>query len=314
MFREVRIVSFNAENFFLNVDQLKSGVSPAKMTESEWQAHSGSVYDNKPIRHVRAIATLLQKLKPDVVGWCELGGPDSLRQFHQHFWTAGYQVLAVEGNSDRGIDIGFSVAPGLKCELRSHKDRQFHTAAGAATYFSRDVAELRLLSNEDSVVAVFLLVHLKSKWDREGTDPFGSYQREAEFKELLRIASELRSELGADPPVVLMGDFNGRLSGEVPEPEFASLSGTEFRDVLHLCEVPDDNRFTQVQVLSGGLSQVTQLDYILIEKRFRENVKSAWVHRFEDEWGSPLATPKTMNQKMDLPSDHYPVVAELILP
>ena len=172
-----RFISFNTENFFLYLDEV-----PIKdlreMNEVEWQKLSRSTLENKQLSKILEIARLIDDLQPDILCLSEVGGRESLANFSRYFLGDRYAPHLIEGNSDRGIDLGFLVKKNLplKYDLISHKNRKLdflyphekmsketgytHLRSGRVNghRFSRDVVELRCY-NEDG--AEFVIPTMK---------------------------------------------------------------------------------------------------------------------------------------------------------
>lgn len=327
----MRILLWNVEDFFLYVDAGKA-LDLRTMSEADWREASISLETNKPLLKVKAIARRIREIQPDVVGLCEVGGIESLRNFSAGFLDAKYTPCLIEGNSDRGIDVGYLIRSeflsknGWSFEHRSYRDRAigFHypheqlslqTGYGELGVgkeghrFSRDVSRLTLRGADQAVLAELLLVHLKSKLDKEGIDPAGRDRRKAEFEALLEIAGEVKNERGASVPLILFGDFNGQVGGADADPEFAARISSDYVDVLAEKIPLWFDRTTHV----GGLSRYRdsyvilerQLDTFLLERQFLDRVASVQVDR--------LGSPKTLEEKLALPSDHHGVLLEFDL-
>ncbi len=316
-----RLAQFNTENLFIFLD-MWSGQSFTSLSEEEWQRCSASNVSNKPLYKIKALAEVIRQVNADIWMLNEIGGPESLANFNQHFLNGSFDCYLVEGNSDRGIDVGYLVKKDLnmKCVLISHKDRQLiydnplrvqAELGTSALYFSRDCAELRLFDLQtQSLQVVLLLVHLKSKLDQEGKDHLGRKKRAAEVRTLVKIYKEIRSEVGSELPVILGGDFNGLVTGPHPEPEFSPLFyETDLVDPFEEWMRPELERATQVQISPYSPRQLLQFDYILVPRNqlSQLNTDKSFVHRFTDDQGQPLPLPMTMEARSQLPSDHYPV-------
>lgn len=265
---------------------------------------------------------------------CEVGGRESLANFSQYFLDGRYVPHLIEGNSDRGIDIGFLVKRDLPFtyDMVSHKNRKLdflyphermsketgfsHLRSARVTghRFSRDVVELRCFgADHEKPEVVLMLVHLKSPLDRGRIDPGGKDRRRAEFEMLIKIYSELRAELGPEVPVILGGDFNGIVTGQGAEPEFAMIKQTDLRCALEVAGVPEDERFTWMYLNNRRQGYQRPIDFIFVSGNLVSRVdhSDTWVYRFKDEFGMTRVVPRNANEKRLLPSDHYPVVLTL---
>lgn len=322
----LRFGLLNAENLFLLFDQ---SVPPHfdKMTEAQWQRLSSSVYENKPLKKNLEIAKIFNEEQPDIMMLCEVGGPESLRNFNEMFLRSDYNPYLIEGNSDRNIDIGFLVKKELdfRFELKTNKNRELnflypHEALSQKTgypirresqLFSRDCAELHLFSsNKDEPFLIILLAHLKSRLDPEKIDPGGVERRSAEFRTCLMIYKEL-SQKFSNTPIIFCGDMNGYAGRDTPvDSEFAVLyKETDLLDILEIINLGPEQRATFYQIKNGGYADGRQIDYCFLPASLHANVnlKNSYVYRYKDEFGFPLQAPNSVLSKMNLPSDHYPI-------
>ncbi len=330
----MRVVEFNVENLFVLMDQY-SGQNLTTLSESQWQKLSISVTANKPLDQVRGVARAILELQPDVLMLCEVGGLQSLINFNRYFLGEAYSPFLLEGNSERGIDLGYLVKKSLplKYDLISHKHRPIdflypHEKQTKLTgyedavvnkvtshRFSRDVLELRVFDGNDQIPAlIFLMVHLKSPLDRDRIDPMGRDRRKAELEKLVKIYLEIENEFSKTVPIVLGGDFNGIAQRDRPDPEFTSLfQETDLTDVLELAGLPVEERFTHMQIHQNRTALSRQIDYLFVSAALRNRVisKESFIFRFRDEFDMPMLIPRNMNEKRLLPSDHYPVVTTL---
>jgi len=331
----LRLVEFNVENLFLYLDHFQ-GQDLSTLSEKEWQKLTSSTVGNKPIEHVRSLARAVLDINPDILMLCEVGGVESLANFSRLFLNDAYSVHLIEGNSDRGIDLGYLVRKTLpfKYDLFSHKNRaidflyphevqsqetgygNLRSAKLSSHKFSRDVLELRIYEDGEKPVCIVLLVHLKSQLDRLRVDPGGRDRRRAELEKLVTIYGELDQEFGGEVPIILTGDFNGKAALPSPDSEFEGLyARSPLKDVLEIAEVSIDERYTHMQLSSSrnrvGLNK--QLDYIFIPPALfpRVSKPETWVYRFKDEHGMTMLVPRNLNEKRLLASDHYPVIVTL---
>ena len=318
----LRLVQFNVENLFLYMD-LYNGQNLTQLSEAQWGQLSTSVTPNKPLRKVLGLAEAIRDLNPDVLMLNEVGGVESLENLNNHFLNNDYIVYLKEGNSKRGIDVGYLVKKSLpfKALLISHKDRPINflyphekatESGGKSHYFSRDVAELRLFKpGSKSPSLILLLTHLKSKLDSDGIDKGGQLRRAAELKTLVNIYNEVRAESKEKPFVVVAGDFNGIASREKMEPEFQPLyEQTDLVEAFSAAEVPLEKRFTQVQITPSGRQLFIQFDYQFVSPELAECIdkENTFVYHFKSELGQTAPFPRNMEERSNLISDHYPVV------
>ncbi|MGE4132627.1 MAG: endonuclease/exonuclease/phosphatase family protein [Bdellovibrionales bacterium] len=314
-----KVAQLNAENLFLYLDE---GVKRdwARVPEKDWQALSHATVPNKPLGKTLWLAETIKDIDADLVFLNEVGGDESIRHFTHHFLEDRYRPYLVEGNSDRGIDVGYLVRKDLpyRIELRSHRDRPLgfrypHETPEAKThYLSRDCAELRLYTpGADRPFLIALCVHLKSKLDPEGIDPNGILRRQAEASLVAEIYSEIRQEFSPPIPVILAGDFNGNASRAGQAPEFAALHKTDLQSVMDILNREGEETATQLQFGRHSQIQGLQIDYVFISPDLREQLMSEGteVFRYRSDLKVAMPLPSTLDERLKLPSDHYPVVA-----
>jgi endonuclease/exonuclease/phosphatase family metal-dependent hydrolase len=324
-----KVVQLNAENLFLFLNDTTDR-DWRRMSEKDWQKMSTATVPNKSLVKTLWLADSLLDMDADIVCINEVGGQESLSNFAKLFLKGRYVPHLVEGNSDRGIDVGFLVHKDFlaRTELRTHKDRPLDflypheretnmyfeglepDRALKTHYFSRDCAELRLYrEGSDRPALIVLSVHLKSKLDPDGIDPEGRQRREAELKTLIKIYRELRAEFSPAVPIVVSGDFNGCAKKSALAEEFAELANTDLESVLDIAGVDGDAAATQLQFHRGGGVSCLQIDFIFISPELKPELERAEVFRYLSDLKVPLPIPKTLDQRTYLPSDHYPVVA-----
>lgn len=332
----LKVLLLNAENLFLLSDR-ELTPDHLKLDEIQWQKLSTSVFDNKSLLKTKSLARAILEEDPDLIMLCEVGGLESLRNFNRLFLHDRYSTALVEGNSDRNIDIGFLVrkSSGYYFDLVSNKSRPINylypherqsLAAGyplpgakavvQSHRFSRDAAELHLfLQNRDQPFLVLVLAHLKSRLDPEGIDPQGFERRQAEMKTLLEIYLELENRFQGRVPIAVAGDFNGQAGRGAHDQEFAEIyRKTQLQDVCELGGLKPEDRATYYQVGRNHKVDGRQLDYCFLSPNLAAYLKKESVHvyRYKDHLGIPQDPPTTLEAKSLLPSDHYPLVFELI--
>lgn len=324
----------NAENLFLLFDEIPTAEA-LTLDEAKWQRLSTSVYENKPLDKCLELAKSLKEINADIVMLCEVGGMESLKNFNDLFLNGTYSAILSEGNSNRNIDVGFLIRKNLPFyfDLQSNKHRlinylypherdslnsKYPVSSVKSTppshKFSRDVAELRLFKKDvEKPFLGILLTHLKSRLDPEGIDPGGFERRQAELLTLIDIHKEFLDK-HPDAPVMVVGDFNGNASLVDTDVEFKPLyEKTELKDVLELAGLTPENRATFYKVRSTSRTEGRQIDFCFLPPSLFHHLKekSAYVYRYKDEFGMNSGIPMTLDAKLKLPSDHYPIVFEI---
>jgi endonuclease/exonuclease/phosphatase family metal-dependent hydrolase len=331
----MRVVVFNVENLFLYLDRYQGdGTEFEALREFDWQQLSSSKVKNKSLLQTQWIARVIKKLDPDIIMLCEVGGPESLQNFARYFLEDTYIPHIVEGNSKRGIDIGYLTKKSLPypTQFRSHRTRSLgflypHEQQSIQTgyveiagrpivphTFSRDVAELTITTEFGPLI--FFLVHLKSKLDNQQIDPLGMDRRSAELKTLVQIYHERRAETFGRIPILIGGDFNGIAWNHKPDIEFQDIyKQTDLVDVLEIANVPLENRYTHMTTGKPYHRMMNQIDYLFVSPHLQPAVNplATFVYRYEDKKGREIPSPLTVAERNLLPSDHYALVCEFDL-
>lgn len=303
----------------------KNPLDIQKLDEAQWQRLSRSIYPNKPLKKCFELARVIQDINADIVMLAEVGGLESLVHFNELFLQQAYSVALIEGNSDRNIDVGFLIRKNSSFyfDLQTNKNRpiQFlypHEKGPDSQLpshkFSRDAVELKLFSKDaNHPFLTVILTHLKSRLDPEGIDPQGYQRRKAELNTLLEIYKELSVKY-PESGFVVAGDFNGNASRNQTDEEFQPIyTTTDLEDVLELAGQPQPQRATYYQVRNAGRTEGRQIDYCFISENIKKALKadSAYIYRYKDKSGLEIDIPQSLDAKMSLPSDHYPIVFSL---
>ncbi len=327
MLPNLKIMSLNAENLFLLSDQQLTA-EHLKLDEIRWQKLSTSVFNNKPLEKTKSLARIVLQESPDILILSEVGGVESLKNFNELFLQDQYSPALIEGNSDRNIDVGYLVKKTNQYyfDIVSNKNRLINflypherevlddpnSGKISSHKFSRDVAELHLfLKDREKPFLIFLATHLKSRLDPNGYDPNGLQRREAELRTLIEIYNELQKKHGPDVPIVIAGDFNGNASRAKTETEFLPIyKNTQLKDITELAGFDEASSATFYQVSRNSKSEGKQLDYCFLSEKAQTllNIASVKIYRYKDHLGFEMDPPTTLDAKLHLPSDHYPLI------
>jgi hypothetical protein len=330
----LKIMLWNVENLFLLSDQ-QITADHLNLDQVRWNRLSTSIYENKPLEKAKAIGKIILDENPDLLLLCEVGGLESLQNFNRLFLNDAYSPALIEGNSDRNIDVGYLIKKGLPFyfDINTNKNRPINylypherqsvetgypVKSGKVTgshKFSRDAAELRLFQNDrNKPFLIFILAHLKSRLDPQGFDPHGFERRQAEMKTLLEVYQELDHQYLGEVPIAVAGDMNGNASALETDEEFKVIYQTsQLKDVCYLANLSADASATFYQVSRSGKSDGRQIDYCFLSPKLAPHLDpaSVHVHRYKGHLGMPLDPPTTLDAKLSLPSDHYPLIFTL---
>jgi len=281
----------------------------------------------KPVDKVEWIARTIKEIDADIVMLCEVGGLHSLDLFNRRYLNDNYITALIPGNSDRGIEMGYLINKRFAYfhQLISHKEKHLNFNYPHEILenqkngnrlrlhrFSRDIAELRLIENQQTKF-ILLLVHLKSKLDKEGIDFNGQLRRKAELQKLVETYNQRRAEFPG-VPIIVAGDFNGQAQRQSPEPEFVPLyQQSDLEDVLEIIKEPHERRFSYFHFNRDNVREASQLDYIMLPPELHGLVQKeeSGIYHYRDQHGVVVPYPQDSFQRYALPSDHYPVVVTL---
>jgi len=218
-------------------------------------------------------ARVIAALDADILGVIEAEDRVTLSRFNQQLLPAVgahpySHVMLVDGNDDRGIDVGCITRLPIR-SIRSHvDDRDSH-----GVIFSRDCAEyeLQLPTGE----SLWLMVnHLKSKGYGSAEANDAKRKRQAE-----RVREIYEEHLTAgDDLIAVIGDLNETPDGAPLAPLFTA--GSTLKDVAQHPSYDDGGR----PGTHGNCGNGTKLDYILLSPRLYAKVKAAGIER-RGMWG-----------------------------
>jgi len=244
-------------------------------------------------------AKVIKEAKADVVCIVEAENRPMLCAFNSELLAKQRfdYVMLIDGNDDRGIDVGLLTRLPI-VSLRSHvydRDNQ-------GIIFSRDCLEVHLeLSDGRSLV--ILCNHLKSKGYGSAADSQEKRRRQTQRLADILAAYDLTRDL-----VIVAGDFN-----DTPDSgALAPILGVQnLHDVL---EVQFGNQPSKRGTYSYQ-NKLQQIDYILVSEPLKKALQSAGVERrgiFELKKVTDGAETefKTVTSLSNTASDHGAVWAE----
>ncbi|HRY31356.1 MAG TPA: hypothetical protein P5531_00110 [Bacteroidales bacterium] len=189
------------------------------------------------------------------------------------------KVMLVDGNDERGIDVGIMTQNGYQIDLiRTHI---FDTNIEGNKVFSRDLPEYKVITPAGNVVWI-LPAHFKSKFG--GNDPRSQNKRKGEAEKAVEIYNRLRNE--GHEFIIICGDFN-----DTPDsiPLSPLLNNTDLKDFSeHDTFVVNDNG--GIGTFGNG-SDNNKIDYILLSPSLFNRVtacgifrKGAWAGKRNPKW------------------------------
>ena len=246
----------------------------------------------------RNTAQVVRDLDADVIGIIECESRGALMQLSNMLLpmvgAKPYpQIMLIDGNDDRGIDVGIMARAGHEIGwMKSHVDDR---AVTGERIFSRDCPEYCIWTPSGAAVWV-LINHFKSKG--YGRQEVSNAKRWLQAEAVRRILERLHAESAA--MVAVIGDFNDTPDSEALAP---LLRDSGFRDISEHPQFKDDGRPGTYQ--RGTAKE--KIDYVLLSPALFARVQQAGVWR-RGVWG-PNKTPgwdvyPEMTKPSDAASDH----------
>jgi endonuclease/exonuclease/phosphatase family metal-dependent hydrolase len=259
----------------------------------------------------RNTARVVADIGADVLAVIEAEDRPALDRFNRDVLPTGFtpkkqafdyrHVMLVDGNDDRGIDVGLLTRTSYPIErMRSHvADRDSNGNA----IFSRDCAEYEIqVANSDPVL--LLVNHFKSKG--YGSQSSSNAKRRQQAQRVARIYKERRKE--GWKRVAVVGDLNDT-------PDSKPLSALV--KLTDLTDVADHAKF-KADVRKGTYGTGNdKIDYLLLSPELFATVQSAAYHRAGVYRGPRVKNPwvmyNTIRSPLEQASDHAAVWANLKL-
>ena len=212
-------------------------------------------------------------------------------------------VMLIDGNDDRGIDVGLMTKPGFPIgPMRSHVD----DFAGGERIFSRDCPEYAVATPGGATVWV-LPNHFKSKFG--GDTGTSRRKRRVQAGRVAELYAALRER--GEAHVVVLGDLNDGPAATALAP---LLGGTDLRDIgthprFDPGEFPGRGTF-------GLGNDGDKLDYVLLSPALFERVtagglfrKGAWPGTQPRRW----SVYPQLREQVHAASDHHLIWADIDL-
>jgi endonuclease/exonuclease/phosphatase family metal-dependent hydrolase len=252
-------------------------------------------------------ARVLNELRAQVVTVVEADDRPGLQMFNDSLLpavggTAYEQVMVIEGNDTRGIDVGFMARANYPLvQMRTH----IFDTDDQGPVFSRDCCEYHVQTPLGSRLVV-MANHFKSKGYASKGDPIGAKRR---ARQAARVAQIFQSLLDQGLQyIAIMGDLNDDPSS----PALASLL-----DMPGLTDVSAHPSFdwNHRRGTYGSGNEKDKIDYILMSDPLFANVVGGGVFRKGVWHGNQTKDPwdlfPTMTAKKEEASDHAAIYADL---
>jgi endonuclease/exonuclease/phosphatase family metal-dependent hydrolase len=210
-------------------------------------------------------------------------------------------VMLIDGNDDRGIDVGLMTRSGYEIErVRSHVD----DSDAHGLIFSRDCPEYTITTPAGKRL-LLLVNHLKSKGF--GSTASNNARRLRQATRVAEIYTRLRQN--GEKNIVVLGDFNDSPTSAQLQP---LLAGTDLRDISQHPSFSNDGR----PGTFGNGTKNNKFDYLLLSPALFKKVQGGGVLR-KGVWGGTNGTLwphyTEMKKQVDQASDHAAIYADLSL-
>jgi endonuclease/exonuclease/phosphatase family metal-dependent hydrolase len=248
-------------------------------------------------------ARVIEEVAADVLAVVEAEDRIALARFDEQLLQqagSGYgSAMLIDGNDDRGIDVGVFYRPPCSIEsMVSHVDDELSTGQK----FCRDCPEFTIRSG--SARLLLMVCHFKSKG--HGPQNKSNERREAEATRVREIYDERRAQ--GVKHIAIVGDFNDT-------PDSAPLArllgeGSDLQDIFeHPLFVGDGRPGT----FANG-TKSNKIDYILLSPELFAKVTAGGVFR-KGVWGGVNGTLfphfEEMTEAIHAASDHAAVWADV---
>jgi endonuclease/exonuclease/phosphatase family metal-dependent hydrolase len=245
----------------------------------------------------RAIA---QDAKPDVLVAVEVESRPTLDRFNEqvlrtHFNLRYPHVMAIDGNDERGIDLGILSRFPVE-SIRSHIDDLVPGTTNRV--YSRDCPEYDVILSS-GVRLIVLANHFKSKRGGDSRDSMRKRTAQADRTHQLVVTALARS-----PYVVIAGDLN-----DTPDSTpLASLFGAGFKDVQSHPSYPTDRPGTFKTGLAGN-----KIDYLIMSPELFSRLDTVGIERRGSYHPNSWEPFDTVTDSKSEASDHHLLWADVQL-
>ena len=259
--------------------------------------------DELALRHT---AMVIRDIAADVLGVVEAEDRTTLQRFNDQLLaevggTPYEEVMLVDGNDDRGIDVGIFVrAPWSIEHIRTH----VFDVDDEGVVFSRDCCEYHLTGPDGPLVV--LVNHFKSKGYSEPGDRLGAGRRRRQATRVAEIYRHLRADGAAR--VAIVGDFNDAMDSEPLAP---LLQQTDLRDI----STHDDFDPGPRQGTFQGGNEASKFDDVLLSPSLFAAATGGAIFR-EGVWHGPRTSDPweiypTLTADVHAASDHAAIYADV---
>ena len=245
---EVRFITYNVENWLT----MNRRLGNRKVTGA-----------SKPDSEKQAVAGILARHTPDVIGLCEIGTPSDLKEIQTQLKAAGLDLphSHYTGGSDPERHLGLlSRFPVISTVKPAEMEYQL---AGRTFSINRGILDSVIEAHGKSYR--FVGVHLKSKRDSEQGDQELIRQNEAR---LLRRHVDAILKVDKNTRLIVYGDFNDTRSS----PTIKTITG-KYNDPCYLTAIPAKDTQGHSWTHFWALRDVySRFDFIFVAREVRREI------------------------------------------
>jgi endonuclease/exonuclease/phosphatase family metal-dependent hydrolase len=255
----------------------------------------------------RHTAMVIRDLDAHVLAVVEADNRIALRDFSKVMLsqvgaTPYEHVMLIDGNDNRGIDVGILTRKGFDLDgIRSHVD----DGTPVSRIFSRDCPEYTVRTPSGERI-VLLVNHLKSKGF--GIQAENNARRKEQAEAVAKIYRRIRRT--GQRNVAVVGDMNDTPDSDPMKPLLGD--GTDLRDIFDHPQFVSDGR----PGTFGTGAKSNKIDYILLSPALFNKVTAAGVFRM-GVWGGKNGTLfphyDTMTKRIHQASDHAALFADIAI-
>lgn len=262
-----------------------------------------------PVNEIAVLNTgkVIRDVDADILAVIEAENRPSLNQFSEYIikkvqGTPYEQVMLIDGNDTRGIDVGIMTKNNYV--INTIKSHIYDTTDSGKTIFSRDSPEFEILTPTGAKIIV-IPNHFKSKYG--GNDANSKAKRLSQSKRVTEIYETLIQK-GLEN-IIVLGDLNDTPDSDELKP---LLQDTNLKDVTeHQSFNPGE--FDSVGTYALG-NDSNKIDYLLLSPNLFDKVttsglfrKGAWAGTRPKRW----ETYSDITKKIHVASDHHVIWADI---
>jgi endonuclease/exonuclease/phosphatase family metal-dependent hydrolase len=254
-------------------------------------------------------AMVIRDVNADIMGVVEADNRPTLRLFSEALLREVdgipyQQVMLVDGNDDRGIDVGILARPTYP--LRQIRTHVFDTDDDGVI-FSRDCCEYHLATRGGAELVV-LVNHFKSKGYSTPGDRLGATRRRRQAQRVADIYRDLKA--AGSTLVAVVGDLNDDPTSDALAP---LVTGTDLQDISTHAGFD----FGPRKGTFGSGNEKDKIDYVLLSPDLFDRATGGAVFR-RGVWRGPRTRNPwpiydTLTEEVRAASDHAAIYADIDL-